>query len=71
MSSESMKHWKVSLFFVISLMLVVGLFAETAEAQTARVTVSPTPTPVKAGGILSKLSVTYTVTGLASGATSV
>ena len=35
MSSESMKHWKVSLFFVISLMLVAGLFADTASASNS------------------------------------
>ncbi len=41
MSSESMKHWKVSLFFVISLALMVGLFSNTAAAQSASIRVSP------------------------------
>ena len=69
MSSESMKHWKVSLFFVISLMLVAGLFADTASAQTSTLEVTTVPSVVKAEETLRSVTVTYTLTGLAAGAT--
>ena len=54
MSTQSMKIWKLGAFFVISLMLVVGVFADTAQAQSARITVSTSPRLVKAGGILKR-----------------
>ena len=35
MYNQSTKHWKLGAFFVISLMLVAGLFTNTASAQSA------------------------------------
>ena len=42
MYNQSTKHWKLGAFFVISLMLIAGLFSNTASAQSAKITVSPT-----------------------------
>ena len=56
MSSESMKHWKVSLFFVISLMLVVGLFGDTAQAEFS---VTTNPTDVASQAVLRTVMITY------------
>ena len=39
MSTQGMKTWKLGLFFVVSLMLVAGLFVEDTSAQYATVTV--------------------------------
>ena len=61
MSSESMKHWKVSLFFVISLMLVAGLFADTASAQRGTVSIRPVVMG-DSGEVLSSVRIGYTVT---------
>ena len=33
MGNQGMKNWKLGAFFVISLMLVAGLFTNTASAQ--------------------------------------
>ena len=61
MSTQSMKIWKLGAFFVISLMLVVGVFADTAQAQEARITVS-TSSAAKAGGTLRTVTVRYLIT---------
>ncbi len=69
MSTQGMKTWKLGLFFVMSLMLVVGLFADTAQAQetrtgvTARVTVN-TSAAAKSGGTLDTVTVTYIITSI-------
>ena len=44
MYNQSTKHWKLGALFVISLMLVAGLFTNTASAQvpSAKITVAPT-----------------------------
>ena len=72
MYNQSTKHWKLGAFFVISLMLIAGLFSNTAFAQSAKITVSPTTTDSKkvvhgtfyADDIVD-LTVTYTVTARA------
>ena len=61
MSTQSMKIWKLGAFFVISLMLVVGLFSDVATAQSGRVSVSTEPSTVKGGAILDSVTVTYIV----------
>ena len=61
MSTQSMKIWKLGAFFVVSLMLVVGLFSDVATAQNGRVGVKTDPSLVKAGSILDSVTVTYTV----------
>ena len=58
MSIRGTKHWQLGLFFVISLMLVVGVFADSAIAQQ-KVTVSPTT--AKSGDLLSTVRVEYRV----------
>ena len=35
MGNQGMKNWKLGAFFVISLMLMAGLFTNTASAQSA------------------------------------
>ena len=67
MGNQGMKIWKLSAFFVISLMLMAGLFADTATAQTVNVT----PDTVKGFEILPRVTVTYSgATGLMIGGTS-
>ena len=73
MCIQGMKTWKLGLFFVVSLMLVVGLIAENATAhnvgsgttanETAigNVTVSPSPHGVTAEDIID-LKITYNAT---------
>ena len=41
MYNQSTKHWKLGALFVISLMLVAGLFSNTASAQWSQITVAP------------------------------
>ena len=72
MYNQSTKHWKLGAFFVISLMLVAGLFADTAPAQSAAtIAVSPTTTVKKVvhgtfyADDIVDLTVTYTVTARA------
>ena len=68
MSIQGMKSWKTGLFFVISLIVVLGLFADTVSAQTATVNVTTsnvTTSPrgvVKAGEIID-VAVMYTLMG--------
>ena len=57
MFNKDMKSWKLGAFFVISLMLVAGLFGDTAQAQTLTVTTSPTD--VASQGILRSVTITY------------
>ena len=60
MSIQSTKHWKLGAFFVISLMLVAGLFTSTASAQpSAKITV--VPATVLATDIVD-VTITYEVT---------
>ena len=59
MSMQGMKTWKLGLFFVISLMLVAGMFADTATAQ--RGTVSIRPVSGDSGEVLDTVTVIYTV----------
>ena len=65
MSIQSTKHWKLGAFFVISLMLIAGLFSNTASAQSAEITVSP-KSDCRAATVLATdivdLTITYTVT---------
>ena len=63
MSTQGMKTWKLGLFFVVSLMLVAGLFADTASAQTSTLEVTTIPPVVKAEEMLDEVIVTYTLTG--------
>ena len=62
MSNQGMKIWKLGAFFVVSLMLVVGVFADTAQGQSARITVTTSPRLVKAEGTLKTVTVRYVVT---------
>ena len=57
MISQGMNIWKLSMFFVVSLMLVAGLFGDTAQAQT--VTVTTNPSDVVSQGILRSVAFTY------------
>ena len=57
MFNKDMKTWKLGAFFVISLMLVAGLFGDTAQAQT--VTVTTNPSDVVSQGILRSVAFTY------------
>ena len=52
MSIQGTKHWKLGAFFVISLMLVTGLFSSIALAQSARFDIT-TPRVVKAEAIVN------------------
>ena len=61
MGIQGMKSWKLGAFFVISLMLVAGLFTNTASAQTVTVQ----PEMVTAQEVIGSVIVTYTVTGAA------
>ena len=61
MYNQSTKHWKLGAFFVISLMLVVGLFGNVVDAQVSMGNVTVSPTTVTAG-IAVDLKVTYTTT---------
>ena len=77
MYNQSTKHWKLGALFVISLMLVAGLFSNTASAQTpaAEITVDPTTstgtgaaekvTGTFYAGDIVDLTVTYKVTARA------
>ena len=59
MGNQGMKNWKLGTFFVISLMLMAGLFTNTATfAQTQYGSVSVDPTEVTAEDDI-KLEVTY------------
>ena len=57
MFNKDMKTWKLGAFFVISLMLVAGLFGDTAQAQTVKVTTNPSD--VVSQGILRSVALTY------------
>ena len=59
MGNQGMKIWKLSTFFVIGLMLMAGLFTNTASAQSASVSV--VPNTVIAEAVIPTLTVTYTV----------
>ena len=59
MSIQGTKHWQLGLFFVIGLMLVVGLFADTASAQKG--TVSIRPSMGDSGEVLGSVTVDYRV----------
>ena len=63
MGIQGMKSWKLGAFFVISLMLIAGLFTNTASAQTASVTVRPDM--VTAQEVIDSVTVIYAVTGVA------
>ena len=65
MGNQGLKIWKLGAFFVISLMLMAGLFTNTASAQSAVVTVKTTPTTVMADTIVD-LEITYTVRNVAN-----
>ena len=65
MYNQSTKHWKLGAFFVISLMLVAGLFTNTASAQTAAAVVTVGPNEVTAQEVINSVTVTYTITGAA------
>ena len=60
MSTQGMKTWKLGLFFVVSLMLVAGLFVEDASAQYATVTVKPS-TGGDSGAVLGSVRVEYRI----------
>ncbi len=60
MSSKSMKHWKMAALFVVGLMAMAGWFAGEAEAQEARVIV--TPSSVDSGTTVPAIRVRYTLT---------
>ena len=49
MSIQGTKHWQLGAFFVVSLMLMVGLFSSEALAQSADVDVRVRPSVVKTG----------------------
>ena len=55
------KHWKLGAFLVISLMLMAGLFANTASAQSAKVTVTPRAATFTAESVIPKLTLTYRI----------
>ena len=59
MGNQGMKSWKLGVFFVVSLMLVAGMFADTATAQTARVWVDPTEVTAES---IESITVTYRAT---------
>ena len=61
MGSQGMKIWKLGVFFVISLMLVAGLFSDSASAQleTGTVSVQTTPPVIVAEDVVN---VTFTYT---------
>ena len=61
MNSKSMKHWKVSLLFVVGLMVMAGVFAEGVEAQKAEIEVSTRPTTVITNAELDSVMVEYNV----------
>ena len=44
MGIQGMKSWKLGTFFVVSLMLIVGLFANVVVAQEATFEVTTNPT---------------------------
>ena len=48
MGNQGMKSWKLGVFFVVSLMMVAGMFADTATAQSASFSVI-TPKSVGSG----------------------
>ena len=68
MSTQSMRNWKLGLFFVVSLMLVVGLFGSEVFAQTASVRISPSS--VQSDSVVSTVTVHYTIQTLADDETS-
>ena len=59
MSTQGMKTWKFALVFVVSLMLVVGLFADSVLAQTSRFNVYR-PSSVESGGKVRTVEVWFT-----------
>ena len=61
MFNKDMKTWKFSAFFVISLMLMAGLFSSEALAQSADVTVEVRPLVVKINTAINSVMVTYKV----------
>ena len=59
MGNQGMKNWKLGAFFVISLMLIAGLFTNTVSAQSAA-TFTVEPTMVYTEDIVD-VKITYTV----------
>ena len=61
-SNQGMNTWKLVLFFVVSLMVVAGLCADSAIAQQqVKVAYYPTATTAKSGGVLTRVRVEYIV----------
>ena len=67
MGSQGMKIWKLGMFFVISLMLMVGVFAENVSAQSATVTVPCLIRRLRRRELIGQVVVTYKVTALIEG----
>ena len=61
MSTQSMKTWKLVLFFVVSVMVMAGAFSNEVFAQEAKVRISPPR--VQSDSVVSTVTVYYDLKG--------